>query len=478
MISAAFPPTGGPGVQRTLKFAKYLPQFCWNPIVWTVERMDGLPQDATLLDELPPEVERLSPKIRPSPTQAVRWILGEGLGGPKSAGRYSGLWSRATSPWLGRGGFPDDYGWWALGSLSHLREYLQKNPVDAIYSTFSPASNHWLAMLVKESTGLPWIADFRDLWVDDCRYKTRSREQRREHEQLQCRILTSADVVVGVSEQQTEILSRSVPQEVHKFLTVTNGYDPEDFEAVKAIRRAPDERFVLAHVGRFDKARTPAGLFQGLREFADRIGAAKDKVELRIIGHASADTLERLKTTEWPFQFRPYVSHREAIEEMVAADALLLPLPMGRNAETVIAAKLFEYLAAKRPILVVGPPDGACERIVRDSHAGIGVQPDATAIADALWKIVDDWLVERPFRGCSERQLIPFQRTTLAGELADQLDQLVRRDPSELRNKNSGGVAAIRSPFRATSPTLGAARVTLPWAMMRSASPLNKPERA
>lgn len=427
MIAAAFPPTGGPGVQRTTKFAKYLPRCGWRPIVWTVDAVDDLPQDPSLDADLPPEVV-----VHRVPAGGLVRRLQRRLRGVLARGKNGrvvrGLEWRLGRP-LGREPMPDQFAGWVRAGVRPLCRLIEQERIDAIYSTFSPASNHVLAMKLHEVSGLPWVADFRDLWTDDYRYHETSRRRRRAHRMLEQQILETADAIVGVSERQTAILARHVPAAAAKFLTITNGFDPDDFadvwsaEAEPCTPRQPDAKFTIAHVGRLDQWRTNDALFAGLRELERRAGGHR-KPAFRIVGHAAAAARQRLKQTGLACEFVGETDHRAAIREMGAADVLLLCVPDGPNGDSVIPAKVFEYLAAGRPIVMVGPTTGACADIVRHSAAGAVVPFDAVAIAAALEKALDAWRAGAPLTGCSAERLEPFSRARLARRLADLLDQL------------------------------------------------------
>jgi glycosyltransferase involved in cell wall biosynthesis len=429
LISAAFPPTGGPGVQRSAKFAKYLPRFGWTPVVWAMPPLPGLPSDPSLVTDVSGVVvvredadreSKGSGSRRPhNGPRAVRALL-KGLLGARADHRP----------------FPDDCAEWARQSVEPALELIAERRIDALYSTFSPASNHRLALELERRTGLPWIADFRDLWTDDYRYREDSPGVRAAHRAVQQTILETADVVVGVSEAQTAILADHVPTHRHKFITVTNGFDPDDFAGLAEHTNAGDEirrtdgDFILSHVGRFDRWRALDAWFDGLAEFVRYLGPRQHRFVLRIVGHADAATRRRLQDTGARCEFTGYVPHGQAIREMCHATALLLSVPDGPNAETVIPAKLFEYLAAGRPLLVVGPVDGACKSIVRSCGAGVSVGFDAGWIAAALAGLFD-----QSMRGgapaCSHHdRLGRFDRVTLTRRLASVLDDLVpRRQP-------------------------------------------------
>lgn len=420
MISCAFPPIGGAGVQRSAKFAKYLPRFGWRPIVWAVDSLPGLPRDATLLADLPPGVT--IHRTGPRGLQRVRRRMDALAVRRGLVGRCARAAQWRVASWSGRAYAVDDQAAWARAGVRPLGRLVERDRIDALYSTFSPASNHWLALALKRRFGLPWIADFRDLWTDDPRYREANQRRRKAHRELEQEVLETADVVIGVTPTQTEILARHVATARSKFVAVTNGFDPDDFARGDDPFR-PDGRFVLAHVGRFDRWRTDDALFAGLRRFGEN---KRGRVSLRIVGHATAETLDRVRATGMDHEFVGYVSHAAAIREMRSADLLLLlsgvSLPKDRS---VMPGKTFEYLATGRPIVFVGSLDSEPDRLIQTCQAGLSAPPDAGAIADALHEVYERWRCGCPLPGCTPARCSAYSRVELTARLAALLDGLV-----------------------------------------------------
>jgi len=437
MIAYAFPPTGGSGVQRSAKFAKYLPQFGWLPTVWTADAADGLPRDPTLCDELPPEVV-VCPRNAGSGIIAMRRSLrgfvnargGEGL--TAAASRFAKAIDWRLEALQSATSLPDDCIPWARRSVGPLTKQVRSQGYDVIYSTYSPASNHWLALELKRRANLPWVADFRDLWTDDCRYREPSPQRRAAHRQLQQEILEAADVVIAVSEPQRKILADHLPTKRNKFITITNGFDPADFPATVDVGSGSDSRFVLAFVGRFQLAQTSEGFFNGLRRFAEHLGDRRNRFLLRFVGYANKAAQARIRATGVECEFADYVPHSEAVRAMRSADALLLKVPSGPNGDSVIVAKIFEYLASGRPILAIGPQAGECARIIRSCSAGLTADFDESAIADALVRLFDAWGAGRPIKGCGSQGLAAYSRIELTRQLALIFDRLAGRNPKSL----------------------------------------------
>lgn len=430
MIAYAFPPTGGSGVQRSAKFAKYLPSFGWLPTVWTVDGADGLPRDETLCHDLPPEVTVCS-NASVGGVRALQRTLrgfanartGEGLTG--IASRFAKAVDWRLENWVSTGCFPDDCIGWARRSLGTLRTRLATESFDVMYSTYSPASNHWLALELKRSTGLPWVADFRDLWTQDCRYRPGSPAQQAAHHRLEQDILESADAVVGVTPRQTEILASRLPNQFEKFRTITNGFDPDDFTHVRSSAKLRTDRFVLAYVGRFDLSQTPESWFTALRAFGETLGELRDKFVLRIVGHVNKTAQAKLHATGIRCEIQGYLPHRDAIAAMCDADALLLCSPKGNNGETIIPAKMFEYLATGRPILTVGPAGSISEKMVLDARAGVSADFEESSIVRALNTVFGAWHCGQPLHGANSDRITQFSRVELTRRLAELFGRII-----------------------------------------------------
>lgn len=423
MIAYAFPPTGGPGVQRPAKFAKYLPQFEWTPIVWTASLVPGLPIDYSLCKELPESVGVHTPQPVRSVLTAARRSLTAFAGSaiPSAARRVTQAveWRLAART----NEETDPSTAWARRSLQPLVELVQHEKPHILWSTYSPASNHRMALHLKCRFGLPWVADFRDLWIDDCRYRQPSPANRAADARLQQEILEQADVVVGVSPQQTQVLAAHLPAESHKFVTITNGFDPDDFAAAVP-SESPQRSFRIVYTGRLDRVRAHRQLIDGLRCFAAEMARIGERCTLRIAGHAGDWLLNQLRAAPLDLKFDGYLSHPEAIAAMRSADVLLLPMPGGRNAETIISGKVFEYLAAGKPILVVGPKDCECARIINECSTGTAVTFHSAAVSAALRQLHADWRAGQPLPQCPPERLGQFSRLELTERLADIFNEL------------------------------------------------------
>jgi glycosyltransferase involved in cell wall biosynthesis len=454
MICAAFPPTGGAGVQRSAKFAKYLPQFGWRPIVWTCGPLADLPQDDSLLCDLPEVLDVRTHSFG----DAGGWLTGTRRLAENTLGlldlngdfRRSVQWrvDRATRGIVSQL-VPDLLALWALTSLHKLRRVIVRERVDVIYSTFSPASNHLLGWLLKRATRRPWVSDYRDLWTEDCWYPFAAGPQwrRAADRYLERRFLEDADVVIGVSEPQTRILATRVLGRERKFRTIPNGFDPDDFERAQIDRDSAPEvgtpvgvrKFVLAHVGRFSWERVRPEMIEGFRRFVRGLNDERDRFELRIVGWMSPELGSKLDAADVRYVTRGQVPHHQAISEMMRADALLLQYPDERNADTAISGKLFEYFAANRPVLMIGPRSSVTRQLVESFKAGLGADPDANSVCAALGELWRQWQAGALQSHCDPRRLHRCTRRNLTGELAALL---VAVAPPTRRNATGRGKTA------------------------------------
>ena len=428
IVSAAFPPTGGAGVQRTAKFARYLPDQGFDPIVWTAGPLGQLPRDDSLASELPRSVSVLS-----NPNHD--------LAGPLAAfADRSWRLARLTRR-LERFFVPDSLIPWVLTSLAPLRRLIHTHRIDLIYSTYSPASNHLLAWMLKRATRRPWISDWRDLWTEDHWYQFRTGPawRRKLDRRLERTFLRASDAIVATTDAQRNILTSALSAaDTPLACTIPNGFDPADFSDTPC-RSNPQsrDRFVLAHVGRFTRDRVKPPMLEGLARFAGSLGPRGDRFQLRIVGHIPCELRDDLHNRGVPVETTGYLPHRLAVAEMQSADVLLLQYPDAPNADTAVSGKLFEYFAAGRPVLMIGPPSSQARRYVESFRAGITADMDAADVAAALTRLWQRWRSGDLPAGCSADRLAPFTRPALTQRLARLFDHVLATARARAKRRTS-----------------------------------------
>ncbi len=257
IITYYWPPSGGAGVQRWLKFSKYLHEYGWEPIIYTPENPEAPSQDFTLLKEIPKGITIIKTPIW-EPYEFYKKLVGMKKGEKVNAGflneKKKPALAEGFSTWI-RGNFfiPDARKFWIKPSVKYLNNYLKQNPVDAIISTGPPHSMHLIALGVKKKLNIPWLADFRDPWTDiDFYHHLRlTKWADKKHKRLELSVLKNADIVTTVSNNWGKDLEKIYSRKVD---IVTNGFDPEDFAAAN---QTLDTMFTLTHIGSLNKDRNP-----------------------------------------------------------------------------------------------------------------------------------------------------------------------------------------------------------------------------
>ncbi|MBK9732266.1 MAG: glycosyltransferase [Chitinophagaceae bacterium] len=373
IITYYWPPSGGAGVQRWLKMSKYLPEFGWEPIIYTALNPEYPIIDRSLEKDIPAGLK----VIRQPIWEPYSWYK-RFTGQKQEENLYSGFltegkpksFTQKLSIWV-RGNFfiPDARCFWIKPSIKFLVAELRKNPVDYIISTGTPHSTHLIAMGVKEKLNIPWLADFRDPWtnIDFYHQLMLSRWADAKHHRLEKEVLTKADKVTTVSWHWAEELGKIGNRKVE---VITNGFDEEDYAGAKV---EVDKKFSISHIGLLSADRTLTGFWSVLHDLCLEVPSFKEDLVIRLAGKVDYEVFREIEQFGLTphLEFKNYVSHDEAIRLQQKSAILLLVLNNVPNVLGHIPGKLFEYLAAGRPILGIGNIDGDAARIVRETGRGV-----------------------------------------------------------------------------------------------------------
>ena len=372
IISYYWPPTGGSGVQRWVKFAKYLPSEGWQPVIYTPLNPEAITVDESLLDEIPPQVEVIRRKIF-EPYNIYRALTGK-KGRTAQSGEVNPINSQEKSftqkvaMWIrGNMFIPDPRCFWIGPSVRFLKEYLKEHPVDIIVSTGPPHSMHLIARKVARATGIPWVADFRDPWTKMFYFKhlALSPWAQRKHARLEKMVLDDASVVVAVSPLVQDEFKAMTTTEVD---LITNGFDEDDFAA----KPQRDEYFSITHTGLFASDGNPDILWKVLAEKCRRDSEFKKLLRIRLAGKTDNQITESIVAAGLGENLEDlgYCNHNDAVCLQKSSSLLILPLRKEPEYRATLPGKLFEYLASERPILGIGQTDGAMARIISQTQAG------------------------------------------------------------------------------------------------------------
>ena len=417
-------------MQRVLKFVKYLPQYGWRPIVLTVEGGDFPARDESLLAEISPAVPVYRvPAVEPY--ALYRKLTGKSSREPLPvallAKEGTDSFAEFATRWIRANLFvPDARVGWIPAVVHQSRPVFARHRIDAILSSSPPHSVQLAALWMAKKYGKPWIADFRDPWTDIFYYQrlSRTRPARRLDAFFENKVLTAADTVVSVSPSIIRTLREKARET--RFEVLYNGYDAADFSEPSS---GDSTRFTLWYIGNLKANQSPPGLWNALVSLLRDQPSLADDLVLKFTGTLHPQVKASLEENDLMdhVQIEGYVSHHEAIERMQSASVLLFIIPDAPHNRGILTGKLFDYLAAGRPFLSLGPPDGDAARILQRMGAGPMMRPGNTEeIRSRILYLYELWRnntlkKEAPF----PERVQEFERTTLTGHLAARLDEAV-----------------------------------------------------
>ena len=377
IITYYWPPSGGSGVQRWLKMSKYLPENGWQPVIYTTENAEYPVMDPSLEKDVCPEAEVIHRPIV-EPYSFYKKLLGikkeqkVKAGFIDESGQKKG-WKERLSVWV-RGNLfiPDARCWWVKPSMKYLKAYLKDHPVDAIISTGPPHSMHLIALKLKEATGLPWIADFRDPWTEIDYYNDLLLTKRsdRKHHRLEHEVLTKADKVVVVGWDMAKGMARLGAKTVD---VIPNGFDWDLHTESAPTTLSPE--FTLTHIGIIGANRNAPQFWQALGELKVADPQFASTLKIKLIGQVDQSVTRSIADNglQDNAEVIPYMPHNQVLQLQQSSQVLLLLINNTPNAKGILTGKLFEYLASGRPILCIGPEDGDAAQIINEAHAGTTV---------------------------------------------------------------------------------------------------------
>lgn len=370
IITYYWPPAGGPGVQRWLKFVKYLPEFDIQPIVYIPENPTYPIVDANLEKDVSDKAIILKNRIF-EPYQLASFFSKN-----KTKKISSGIipnqkkqsFLDKTLLWI-RGNLfiPDARVYWVKPSVSCVEKYILENKIDTIITSGPPHSLHLIGLSLKQKLNITWLADFRDPWTTIGYHKSLrlSTWAARKHKALEYQVLNTADTIIVTSKT-----TKSEFEDItNKPITViTNGYDTEPTTQLNL-----DSKFSLAHIGSFLSERNPSILWESLVELLDEIPDFKSHLEIKLIGAVSQEVLETISQFNLNGYLNNlgYVSHSEAIAHQRNSQVLLLIEINSEETNSIIPGKLFEYMVSNRPIIAIGPKESDFAEIITETNTGV-----------------------------------------------------------------------------------------------------------
>jgi glycosyltransferase involved in cell wall biosynthesis len=388
LVSYTFPPVGGAGVQRVAKFVKYLPQFGWDVTVLTTANPSVPVHDESLEAEIPPATIVLRTRTLEPGYKLKSTVAGAGLSPRRTwlaAGKQAALGAvKGIANGLLQ---PDPQILWMPHALWHGRKELRRQRYDAVMASGPPFSSFLLAAALARFGRLPLLLDYRDEWgISNQYWENRQSGWLSGWVQagMQRRVLRRASAVIATTRASARhlrelCLNYGSPAEIQ---CVLNGFDPADFAArhVPADERPTQGGFHLSYVGTLWKLTTCRPLAEALRRVAAEV-PLRDRFRLSVIGRstpAEQGTLEGLKQLGLQVEEHGYMDHHQALAHMQSASELCVILADLPGAERVLPAKVFEYMAARRPILAIAPR-GELWDVLRHYPAATLIEPSNVA---------------------------------------------------------------------------------------------------
>lgn len=434
LIAYSFPPVGGAGVQRPVKWVKYLQRSGWDVTVLTPANPSVPVIDESLLREVPPETHFIRPATWEPDYRVKQQLAGKANSNSAQHGWHPGRWIKGLIRAAIKLGLqPDPQILWYPNAVSAATQTLRSVRHDAILCTAPPYSSFLIGRTLKRRFGLPLILDYRDEWDLSSRYLEHAARDRWSgfiQERQQSAVLRSADAVLATTQASIDHIQQRLDRLQHTARTacIYNGYDAEDFEtdsSAPAVESKSPECFRLVYTGTLWNLTDVAPLVTAIERLQQLAPALAARLEFVSVGRKTPDQLailQRLADTGCRWINRDYCEHAEVLSWLQSADALCLLLSDVPGAERVVPAKLFEYLAAHKELLAIVPAGEAATLVERCSSTSRFAPQNSGDICT--------WLIDRLQHGSripTEHEgaaIDEFSRERQTAQLVELLDDL------------------------------------------------------
>ncbi|WP_298420304.1 glycosyltransferase [uncultured Kordia sp.] len=368
IISYYWPPAGGPGVQRWLKFVKYLRDFDIEPILYIPKNPNYPIIDESFSDEIPTDITILRKSI------FEPYSLATVFSKKKTKKISKGIIDKEKQTFIEklllyiRGNFfiPDARKYWIKPSVKFLKKYLQEESIDTIITTGPPHSLHMIGLSLRKELDIKWLADFRDPWTTigyHSELKLTQKSQQK-HKQLEAEVLQTADTIITTSFTTKDEFSTITTQPIE---VITNGFDVEQYE-----HKPLSEKFTISHIGSLLSERNPEILWGVLAELIQEDTNFANDFQLQFAGVVSDQIKRMIRKVGLDnyTEYFGYVSHQKALELQRTSRVLLLIEIDAEKTKGIIAGKIFEYMVAERPIIGLGPDGADISKIIKETNTG------------------------------------------------------------------------------------------------------------
>ena len=394
VIAYYFPPSGGPGVQRVLKHVQYLQEFGWKPIVLTVANGDFPARDESLLQKIPQDI-RVGRTHIYEPYDLYRKFTGKDksialdVNNLKKEGQSRSVTESIAEIIRSTIFIPDARIGWMFTAVKAAKKLIAEEGITMMYSSSPPYTCSLIARAVKRSTGLPWVAGFRDPWTDFLTTPKRWFLPKLIDQALEKSVFTEADAIESAWQGITDDALRKYPSlNPNKFFHIPNGFDSADFPPIE---KHHNKVCTITYTGSMYGRRNPATLFRAIEQLIRDGQIQAERFRLRFIGRMGAEVMDMIEKTSFreSIDIVPYLPHQDSIRALQKADVTLLIVDEAKESAEIVPGKVFEYIGVNKPILALAPRQGAAAAHILESKSGWVVeQQNIQEIANIFLHIV------------------------------------------------------------------------------------------
>ena len=436
VIAYYFPPLGWSGVQRTLKFVKYLRYFDWEPIVVTVGKTKFSILDESLEDELPKDIkiirvddivlkdvtDVMKRKIKGYVEASINSISDESL-----KQLYEEEIEKKISELRDMVLLPDGNVIWANNVIKEINDKIDFTEIDVVYTTSSPYSAHIIGEYIKKEYSIPWIADFRDQWIDNpyIDYDKDSLRYKLE-KNMEKNVVFNCDRLITVTPLITENYISTYKIEKNKVITITNGYDEEDFKNIKS--KKENNKFTMVHNGSFYLKRNPDTVARVIKKLVENEIIDEKKIEIILNGNNDCNIINKFKEIMGEYsdviKINGYLSHEESLIKSNNADILLLICGEEESSKQVYTGKVFEYLRLRKPVLAISPKGSLVDKLLDETECGINAEyNDIETIEKIILNYYNSWIKGNKIK-VGAKNIEKYERKELTKKLVEIFNEV------------------------------------------------------
>lgn len=431
IITYYFPPSGGPGVQRVLKHIKYLKEFGWNPIIFTVLNGQYPAIDDSLLTQIPVNTIIYKSKIF-EPYNIYRFFTGKKKGVSidvntiKKEGQKLSIKENISEFIRSTFFIPDARIGWLFYANKVLNEIMRIHKPLAIYSSSPPYTCSLLARNLKRKYNIPWVAGFRDPWTDFISSPKRWFLPKYIDKSLEYSVFNESDFVECAWEGIIkDAISKYPTLEKRKFVHIPNGFDSNDFPKINQVK---NPKFTITYTGSMYGRRNPYSFFQAIELLIKQNKIVPDNLNIRFVGRFGGEVEEMFENASFKNQIEKinYLPHEKSIEFLLLSDILLLIVDESKESQEIVPGKVYEYIGVRKPIIAIAPQDSAISYLIKETQSGrIAHQSEIELTSEIFLYYYNQWLNNSFNYNPNEKLINNYERRESARKLSNILNQLI-----------------------------------------------------